>query len=306
MFSFGKIMYIFVVGLERCGTHSVTNIVRSACRVSNHIVHEETPTLCQEAKLLFEGGDFRTLQLELKLNHLKQKHNECLLVFEANHRLGYFITVLMKEFGPECKFIFLVRNPLDTILSRMGMWAHYPMFLHKYPESYIESMNIPFLKQEFNTYRISPPPHFHFRSIVELYVWEWIQNYKFVRSELMCVPKENRLFMLLENLTRDYKAIFNFIKKDYFKVNDEVIGWSKVKSDSIYVQPKEIESDDYKTHGRNPDTDIALIYAQQEINNNTGLIVNSITKELSQLSEIDPDLVGLDMQVLKFFNVKMI
>lgn len=299
-------MYVFVVGLERCGTHSVVNIVRSACRVSHHVVHEEPPTLCQEAKLLFEGGDFRTPRLEQKLNHLKQKHDECLLVLEANHRLGYFTTLLMKEFAPECKFIFLVRNPLDTILSRLGVWAHYPAFLHKYPESYIESMNIPVNKQEFNTHRISPPLHFSHKSVVELYLWEWLENYKFVRAELTCIPKENRLLLPVELLTKEYERVLDFISKDYFRVDDEVVGWSRVKSDSIYVQSKEFESDRFETHGRRLETDTALIFARQEVDRNARLIASTITKELSQLPELDSELVELDMQVVRYFNVKMV
>mgnify|MGYP000992371384 CR=1 FL=1 len=189
-------MYVFVVGMERCGTHSAANIINNACKYAHHVVHEEEPFLCREAKLLFEGKDFRTEALKEKVRLWRHHHKGRSLVCEANHRLGYFITFLARQF-PNCKIVFLYRDPVATIVSRIGIWCYYPDFLDMYPQFYKGKVaDLPPRKKNFNAFRISPTKELTPKSLVELYLWEWIENYKFARRELACIPRSNRLVMM--------------------------------------------------------------------------------------------------------------
>jgi hypothetical protein len=298
-------MYVFVVGMERCGTHSAANIIKNASKVPSYVVHEDQPFLCKEARLIFEGKDFRTEALKEKVRILRKHHKKCRLVCEANHRLGFFVSFLMREFAPKCKIVFLVRDPIATIISRISIWSHYQDFLDKYPDFYrqkISEMTPPF---DFNKYRLAPPKSFANKSIVELYLWEWLETYKFTRQELTLVPRSNRLVMVTEDLTRDFARLLHFIDKDYFKIDDEVMGWSRVKSDSVYVQPKEKETDMFVTRNR-ATTDETVLYAKAEVMKSKGLIFSKISDELFKLPPIDDDLVDMDKQIVKFLQVKMV
>lgn len=300
-------MYAFVVGMERCGTHSLANIIKVASSVSSYVVHEDTPTLCREAKLLFDGLDFRTEDFKTKLKFLRKKHKEFKLVCEANHRLGYFITILMREFSSSgCKFIFSVRDPVSTIISRLSIWSHYPDFIHKYPDFYKENIAKLNSKLEFNKYRISPPKSFEKNKLVELYLWEWIQNYKFARKELACLPMENRFIIFTEDITSRFNEMLDFIGKDYMKIDDAVIGWSRLKSDSVYPQHKKIETDMFITNNRDPISDETIEFANNEVLPFKPLISSTVLEEIYNLPYLDDDIVNMDKRLSNLLQLKVI
>jgi hypothetical protein len=299
-------MYVFGVGMERCGTHSIANIIKSASKVKSYVVHEDKPLLCREAKLVYGTGDFRTESLKEKLRFLRKKHKECKLVCEANHRLGYFITTLMKEFAPYCKFIFSVRDPVATIISRISIWAHYPDFIDKYPEFYKKCISSLKTSPEFNQYRISPPRSFTDKRLAELYLWEWLENYKFVRKELACIPKHNRFIVFTEDITSKFDHILGFVGMEYFKVDDEVMGWARVKSDSVFPQSKEKETDNFITNNRDPSSDETIIFANREVGKALGAIGSMVLDEFSTLqSDMDDDLVQMDARIVKQFKLRI-
>lgn len=298
-------MYVFIVGMERCGTHSLVSIINNGCIMPHHVVHEEQPFLCKEAKLLFEGNDFRTENLKEKVQLWRKHHKHKALVCEANHRFGYFITFLARQF-PGCKIIFLYRDPFDTIVSRIGIWSYYPDFLDRYPDFFkkiVAGLTPPY---DFNDYRISPPLDYPFRSIVELYAWEWIENYKFVRKELSCIPPSERFIMMTENITQDFRKVFKFINEDFFYINEELLAWSRLKSDSIYIQQKEHETDVFITRNRDPLTDQTVLFAKYEVYKNRDIIKSIISKGLKNISvDMENDLVNMDKQVKRLLEVKM-
>lgn len=284
-------MYVFVVGMERCGTHSSVNIIKSACQCSYFIVHEQEPFLCKEAKLLFEGKDFRTDDLKKKVSTWRKHHKTCELVCEANHRLGYFITFLSRQF-PGCKIIFLYRDPFATIISRLCIWSYYPEYMLLYPDFYKKRLH-QIKSHDFNDYRITPPNSFSIRSIIDLYMWEWVENYKFSRNELACIPKENRLIMMTESLTTETDKLFGFIGKDYFKIDDEVIRCANVKGDSVYAT-------------RDPTEDQTIMFAKQEVSSYKGVICNYISSELNRLQvDLDDDIINMDRKIMQFLKIKM-
>lgn len=292
--------------MERCGTHSAANIIRTAARGPAHVVHEEPPYLCREAKLLFETGDFRTSALRKKFAAYRRHHAAGKLVCEANHRLGFFPRVLMREFAPDCKFIFLVRDPIPTIISRIGIWDYYKDFWDKYPDEFKLSAFQNKARNDFNEYRLCPPERLRDGRLVELYLWEWLETYEFVRRELLALPKSCWKVVFCEDLTSQFRSILDFIGPDYFKVTDAVVGWSRLRGDSVYPQKKELPTDVFVTRDRNPDTDETVLFAKREVLPNAGLVGSTIAAAFKSLPVIDDDLARVEKRILRCFNVKML
>jgi hypothetical protein len=291
--------------MERCGTHSAVNIIRQACNVPHHVAHEEQPFLCKEAKLLFEGKDFRTKDLRKKVQRLREHHKSDSLVCEANHRFGYFTTFLVQQF-PGCKILFLYRDPIATIISRISIWSHYPEFLQMYPEFYKQKISELQPPHDFNKYRISPPKNYSLKSVVDLYLWEWIENYKFVRKELNCIPVDNRFVMMTDHLTPNFDRLLGFIGWQFFKVDGEVLGWARVKSDSVYVQPKQEETDVFVTRNRDASQDETIQFAHEVVKMNRDRIISSILSMLSELNrDVDGDILEMDKEIGQFLKIKM-
>lgn len=279
-------MFVFIIGLERSGTHSAANIIKTAINVSAHIVHEEEPTLCKEARLIYEEKDFRTKDFKSKIAKYHKYKKQFPFVCEANHRLSFFPTLLMREFYPYCKFVLLIRDPIATIISRISTWAHYKEFLYKYPSSYIDETNNNVLlnKKCFNEFRLSPPSSYSDKNLGELYCWEWLETYKYVRKELQTIPQEFRKVMVCDELTTKFEDLFNFIGTDYFKINQLVKDCVKVKSDSV-------------SNGRNMITDGAIIFAKNLISQCKGSIVSTILSEISRVPKLDRELIDMDIKI---------
>lgn len=275
-------MYVFVVGMERCGTHSAANILRSAASAPAHVIHEEPPTWCREARLLFEGRDFRTPAFKKKIAMWRDYHKKCRLVCEANHRLSFFTSILMREFAPDCRFVFLVRDPMETIHSRVATWAHYTHFPELYPRQYWEEMEVPEIKREFNDFRISPPWDYKGKALGELYAWEWIETYKYARNELQMIPSSCRKIMRCEELSNRFHNLFDYIGPDYFKLTDEVVGWAKTKSDSIQNRT-----------GKH----FTVSFAKKTLDESYNTIKSVILDAVTQLPKTDPMMVEMDAWV---------
>lgn len=284
-------MFVFVIGMERSGTHSAANIIKTAVSTSAHVIHEEKPPLCREAKLLYEEQDFRTKDFKTKIAKYRKYGEKFDLVCEANHRLSFFPTLLMREFYPDCKFVFLIRDPISTLISRISTWAYYKEFAHRYPSTYLSETDTNVLPEKkcFNEYRLSPPSSYGERSLGELYCWEWLETYKYARKELQTIPPEFRKVMVCEELTTNYEQLFDFIGSKYFKVTDSVRECVKVKSDSI-------------THNRNIIADGAVIFAKNLISQSKGAITSTILSELATVPKLDRDLIDMDIKIEKMLK----
>lgn len=288
--------------MERCGTHSCANIVKNAAAEKAHAVHEEKPFLCKEAQLVYLDKDFRTKDFNLKLKNYR-KHKKS-LVFEANHRLTFFIPTLMRHFGPEnCKIIFLARNPIPTLISRISTWAHYKDYLHMYPSFFFENLKEEPEKKPFNEYRISPKKSEYIESLADLYLWEWLETYKVARQGLSVIPAHTRKIMFCEDLTSQFDHLLGFIGMHHFNITGEVVGWARTKSDSIYKQTKDQETDVFITQNRDPHKDKIILFARNEINKNKGSIMSKIKTELIKLPLLDDDIVQMDKRIIKFFEI---
>jgi hypothetical protein len=167
--------YVFVVGFERCGTQAMAKIIHSSLKGSGFVVHENTPHLCEEACLYMQRRDWETPDLKERVDRYRAISNLG-VVAESNHRLGFFAKYLDARL-PDSKFILMVRNPVDTLVSRVATLAHWPEVLDRYPRFYQERVAwaVQPGKEDFNTYRPKPPEWN--LSLHDLYLWEWLATY---------------------------------------------------------------------------------------------------------------------------------
>src|SRR6185437_16881803 len=124
--------FVFVIGFERCGTESIARILKASCRVGAFIAHEDKPNLCQEASLYMSGGIYRTKEFVDRMEKYRWLGRAIKLVCDANSRLGYFVEEL-SGLG-NAKFVLLVRDPVETLVSRVASLAHWPEIIDRYPQ----------------------------------------------------------------------------------------------------------------------------------------------------------------------------
>ena len=223
-------MFVFGIGMERCGTHSLARILQEACVQDSHIVHESHPLLCQEASLFINKGNWQTPALLDKINNYKCLAKDHDLVCEVNHRLVFFTEYLYQQF-PNSKFIWLLREPKETIISRICTLAHWPHLLDKYPDFFQDAVKyqIPPTKREFNLFRPVPPAGL---SLADCYIWEWQETYRENKRQFENIPSELRLLVRTEELTNKFEEIFSFIGRKYFVYNNRIKKMTTEKADA--------------------------------------------------------------------------
>lgn len=278
-------MYIFVVGMARSGTHSLCNVIREACYTDNYVVHEDTPLLTEEAYQYMQGLPWDKQVLQDKISKWKSKKEK--IVCECNHRLGFFVDSINKEFNEQIKYIWLIRNPIETMISDIATYAHWPDILHKYPDFFKTKVltMVPEEKKTFNQFRIRPPTWDW--DIWRFYFWEWLATYKEMRKQLSTVPNHRRLVFYTNDISDKYMQILDFLGSNYFLATRSVSKWAKIKADSIYQQPRAQ----------------VIAYAQSIIWPNKREITATIIKEFSALPKTDADLVAADYFILKSLGI---
>jgi hypothetical protein len=227
-------MNIFVVGFERCGTHSIIDVLNASCTTSRYIVHEEKPFLCKEAYDYVNGDNWRTKEFVDKIEKYKWLSSRINVVCEANHRLGYFVSELNKI--PNSRFVLLVRNPVETLVSRISIFSHWSSISHRYPKIFQEPNVLKIGKEDFNNYKICSKDMN--KPIYELYLDEWIINYRETISQLK--ECKNVLIIKTEKLSHQIKELLEFIGADYFDLS-KAVRQSEIKSDSVYSDPNKAE-----------------------------------------------------------------
>jgi len=220
---------IFCVGMERCGTHTLAEVIRRSSEKGNWretniglhrkpttwIRHEHNPSLAKEAWSKFKGQSPKFNSFNRKL--VKYQREDCNLLFEADHRLSFFINDIYKSLDGNVKFIMLLRDPINLIRSRLMNFTMWPDFNCKYPGFY--QMDMSNLQHTFghgstsqNEYRIRPDNHLQL-NIVDMHLWEITTTIDIVMNNLKSVDKENYKIWYIENL--DPTSIMNFVGKEY-------------------------------------------------------------------------------------------
>jgi hypothetical protein len=221
--------YTFVVGLERCGTHSIANILKKSCLVQSYIEHEPLPHLCYEASQFIDNQEWLTPGLENRIQFYKNNDDKFEFICEVNHRLSFFVNYLGNEF-PESKFILMIRDPIKTLVSRVATLAHWPDIIDRYPKFYQDKIKklVPNGKDLFNTYR--PKPANFDMTIQDIYLWEWIETYRIVSKQ---IKNFNHIILETKMIANSVVDILNFIDGTIFD-SSIALQESKKRIDSAY------------------------------------------------------------------------
>ncbi len=154
------------------------------------------------------------------------------IVCEANHRLGYFIRELNTL--PDAKFILLIRNPCQTLISRIATLAHWSEIIERYPPFFQEAITklVALGKEDFNTYRVRPQDMN--KPLWRLYVDEWIINYRETRSQLAEV--NNSLVVETESIGKELNTLLGFVGAEKFDIK-KAASHAAIRLDSVYDDP---------------------------------------------------------------------
>lgn len=169
---------LFVVGLERSGTHTIAEAIRRSAKVETWVRHEYlerngSGVLAIEAYKKFhrEANPLNCLYRRLKL----YSRNDCAIICESNHRLAFFIPEILRGLNGDCKFILMLRDPVALIRSRLYNFSAWLNSLSKYPGSYQYDIHRggsngfnPCIS-EFNLFRITPEDDL---DIIGMHIWE--------------------------------------------------------------------------------------------------------------------------------------
>lgn len=191
---------VFIVGLERAGTHSIAEIIRRSSKTESWVRHEFQPVLAQEAQAKWQNLEYdeSTFQNRMKLfNRLDVQ-----FVVESNHRLGFFIPEI-KQAVPDAKFIFLLRNPINLIISRLLSFCCWPALLHKFPGHY--QLDVFELHAKFkngsadqNKYRIESDI-IHDLPPAQMHEWEVANTLQHILQDLRKLPENNYAIIWIED-----------------------------------------------------------------------------------------------------------
>jgi hypothetical protein len=282
-------MHVFVIGMARSGTHSLCNIIREASASNGFVCHEDYPLLAEEAFFYMQGLAWDKQVLHDKI--AKWKSHSQPLVCECNHRLGFFLDYINLEFGRQAKYIWLIRNPIDVMISDISTYAHWPAILYRYPDFFrerVEAFIVPNEKHPFNIFRLKPPT-FDW-DLWKIYLWEWLTTYKEVRLNLSKIPQDQRLVFFTHNITEQYLKILDFIGRDCFSVTKDVAKWAEIKADSVYDQAR---------------TQV-IKFARSIVWPNRGEISSWIRKEFEKFPREDVDLLTADAFILKSLGIMVL
>ncbi len=203
---------VFVVGLERCGTHTIAEVLRRSCNVECCVRHEHLPTLSHEAMLKYSGQYYKTPDFIRRLEFYSRL--DCGLVAEANHRLSYFIDDIQTCLNGQCKFILMLRNPIELIRSRLYNFSIWPQFIHRFPLCY--QLDIAKLRTVFsdgspwqNVFRICPD-NFDVDPI-DMHLWEISYTLRLALSQLKSLPKSSWEVFWLEYINQSATRLVQFV-----------------------------------------------------------------------------------------------
>lgn len=222
--------YTFVIGFERCGTHGIVDILKKSCRVPAFIKHEDSPHLCYEAYRAVIGNGWETPDLKERVERYRGLRSHVRLVCEGNHRLGFFAKYLHDKL-PGSKFVLLVRDPVETLVSLVATLAHWPEILHRYPDYFQAKVKtaVPKGKDVFNLYRPKPPDLN--APLHELYLWEWMETYR--RTIAQIADVDQVMVMETRAIAKTVGKLLAFVGEGMFDPTLAAAA-AQVKSDSVY------------------------------------------------------------------------
>jgi hypothetical protein len=189
---------VFCVGLAKCGTHSVVDMLEPVCRAAHEPGSEELLPLLERARAgSFEVGELRSF--------LRERDRRLRLDFEANHLLGSFVPHLMDAF-PEARFILLVRELrpwIDSLINdqlNLRQWDGYTRWRVVY-DQYLGREKRSFPPEEAPLQDLDLYPLSH-------YIRYWREEPRAILAEL---PLDRVLVLRTEALSDSLSTIAEFV-----------------------------------------------------------------------------------------------
>lgn len=189
----------FCVGLPKCGTHSVAEMLAGACRSA----HEPEP----EALLpLIEAARCGRLTVDELRSFFLARDRRLKLEFESSHLLGSFVPHLVDIF-PDARFVVLVRDCrtwIDSMINdqlNLRAWEGYKAWQDAVYDQYL-----------VRTKRMFPPEERILRDLdlypISHYIRYWREE---VKSIVGCVPRDRLLVLRTEELPSSVDRIARFV-----------------------------------------------------------------------------------------------
>ena len=220
--------HLFVVGLERAGTHTIAEILRKSSKHPCWIRHEsavefdrDNHLLCQAALNRFRGVEYDCEAVQSRI-HRYNRQDVCISC-DSNHRLAFFIDEIKKSIE-DSKFIFMLRSPIQLLKSRLFNYSIWPSCLNQYPLHYqMEVHNIHTRLGEGsanqNLFRLYPPnvlkPIDWHEDIIHKYVWEITQTIDFTMKQLSNLVETDFLILWLDDLPDQISKMKKLIGAEY-------------------------------------------------------------------------------------------
>lgn len=183
---------VFIVGLERAGTHTLAEAISHSVKIESWIRHEYLEQGKSHLGALAAEAYHKFHQHAYPLENLYRRlfiyaRTDCGIVCEANHRLSFFIPEIKKGLNGNCKFILVLRDPISLMRSRLYNFSTWVSALPKHAGSYqhdlhaVASHNFSPWLSEFNLFRITPPEDL---DIVCMHIWEICTTLEVIFSDV--------------------------------------------------------------------------------------------------------------------------
>lgn len=220
--------HIFVVGLERAGTHTIAEILRKSSKHPCWIRHEsavefdrDNYLLCQAALDKFRGLAYDREAIQSRI-HRYNRHDVCISC-DSNHRLAFFIDEIKRSID-NSQFILMLRSPIQLLKSKIFNYSIWPSSFSQYPLHYqMEAHNIVAHLGEGsasqNFFRLYPqhiqdPNDWH-EDIIYKYVWEITQTIDVTMKQLSHLAEKDYLILWLDDLPNEIKKLKTLIGAEY-------------------------------------------------------------------------------------------
>ena len=129
---------------------------------------------------------------------------------ESDQKLSFLID-LLSELLPQCKFIWLIRNAEDFVLSAVNRFWYSPQFLHNYPKEWP-------LVRKWSKSRINGAKTNNFSleewnamSAIEKCSWYWQFCNEKIENQLTALPSKRWIQVKLETLEEATPDIIQFL-----------------------------------------------------------------------------------------------
>jgi hypothetical protein len=203
----------FVIGLERCGIRAIAEIARRSCTVENWIRVNFVPTLAAEVQAKHSGRAYETHALHERIACFRRR--DCNLVMEANKNLGFFIEEIFHGLSGECRFILMLRDPVQLLKSHILNFCTWNDTLYLTPDYYQRDYRKYMalgLDGSNNYFRIRPPENqIDMNDLVGLHLWEIESSLQTIMTSLKQIPTQNWKVCWLDSLSKEILNLSRFM-----------------------------------------------------------------------------------------------